>query len=76
MSDHSFLLNENNTEDIIIAAPNNDHLQDFLSVSVRGRDMITSSTILNLGITIDCGQTIWSDVSRVCKSAYYQSKCA
>ena len=71
MSDHNLLLNENKTEAIIISAPNRKHLQDVTCVSVCGCNIVPSSTIRNLRIMIDCELTMSSQVSHMCKSAYY-----
>ena len=71
MSDHNLLLNESKTEAIIISAPNRKHLQDVYCVSVCGCNIVPSPTIRNLGIMIDCELTMSSQVSRMCKAAYY-----
>ena len=71
MSDHNLLLNESKTEAIIISAPNRKHLQDVSCVSVCGCNIVPSPTIRNLGIMIDCELTMSSQVSRMCKAAYY-----
>ena len=68
MSDHNLLLNDNKTEAIIITAPNRKHLQDVLFVC--GCNIVPSPTIHNIGITIDCGLTMSSHVSRMCKAAF------
>ena len=71
MSDHNLLLNDNKTETIIITAPNRKHMQDVSCVNVCGCNIVPSPTIRNIGITIDCGLTMLSHVSRMCKAAYY-----
>ena len=71
MSDHNLLLNDNKIEAIIFTAPNRKHLQDVSCVNVCGRNIVPSPTIRNIGITIDCGLTMSSHVSRMCKAAYY-----
>ena len=71
MSDHNLLLNDNKTEAIIITAPNRKHLQDVSFVNVCGCNIVPSPTIRNIGIMIDCGLTMSSQVSRMCKAAYY-----
>ena len=71
MSDHNLLLNDNKIEAIIITAPNRKHLQDVSCVNVCGCNIVPSPTIRNIGITIDCGLTMSSHVSRMCKAAYY-----
>ena len=71
MSDHNLLLNESKTEAIIISAPNCKRLQDVSCVSVCGCNIVSSSTIRNLGIMINCELTMSSQVSRMCKAAYY-----
>ena len=71
MSDQNLLLNDNKIEAIIITAPNRKHLQEVSCVNVCGCNIVPSPTIRNIGITIDCGLTMSSHVSRMCKAAYY-----
>ena len=71
MSDHNLLLNDNKTEAIIITAPNCKQLQNVSCVNVCGCNIVPSPTIRNIGITIDCGLTMSSHGSPMCKSAYY-----
>ena len=71
MSDHNILLNDNKTVAIIITAPNRKHQQDVSCVNVCGCNIVPSPTIRDIGITIDCGLTMTSHVSRMCTAAYY-----
>ena len=62
MSDHNLLLNETKTEAVIITTPHRKHLQGVSRVSACGCDIVPSPTIRNLGITIDCGNVVTSNV--------------
>ena len=69
---HTLLLNDDKTEAIVIATPNRKHLQDMSCVNVCRYKVVPSPTIRNIGITIECGLTMSSHVSRTYQLAYFQ----
>ena len=71
MSSNKLKLNENKTEVIILAKKNQ---PSFSQLSIGNTSVSSSSNVRNLGVSLDKELNMQSQVTSVCKSAYFHLK--
>ena len=71
MSSNKLKLNENKTEVIILAKKNQ---PSFSQLSIGNTSVSSSTNVRNLGVSLDKELNMQSQVTSVCKSAYFHLK--
>ena len=72
LCDNGLVMNENKPEAIVVRSPSLRTPITFIRINICGQFVDTSAVIRDLGFVFDTHLSMASQVSNICRSAYYQ----